>query len=66
MSGIDRELTEDERQRILKIDSNDITISFIVDLFAKPSYSDPPKHSPNDYFKLPKERFNLNRKVRRF
>ena len=63
MSGIDRELTEDERQRILKIDSNDITISFIVDLFAKPSYSDPPKHSPNDYFKLPKERFNLKRDV---
>ena len=59
----ERELTNDEALKILSLDSNDITISLITDLFAKPSYDEDPKHCVNDYFKLPKERFGTKKEV---
>lgn len=61
--GHDRELTSEETEKILSIDSDDITISLITKMFAKPSYSEPPLYNVNDYFKLPKSRFNLKRDV---
>lgn len=63
MNGNERELTPDESAKILAIDSNDITISLITNLFAKKEYDKPPEHCVNDYFKLPKERFGLKRSV---
>lgn len=61
--GSERELTAEETEKMLQLTSDDITISLIVDLFAKPGYDKEPKHHVNDYFKLPKERFGTKRDV---
>lgn len=61
--GTERELTPEERDKILALDSDDITMTLITKLFAKTSYSEPPAYRVNDYFKLPKERFNLKKDV---
>lgn len=61
---VDKEITDrDEIQRILSWDSDSITISLIISLFT--SNFDPKtrtvnksKYNVNDYFMLPKEKFN--------
>jgi hypothetical protein len=58
-----RELTHDEVKKILDIDSNDITISLLRNLFARKSLTEPPKFNTDDYFKLPKSRFNTKKEV---
>ena len=59
----ERALTSDETLKILAIDSDDITISLIVDLFAKPAFDKDPQYCVNDYFRLPIERFNTKKEV---
>jgi hypothetical protein len=53
-----RLLTQDETNMILNLDSDDICISLLVDFFAKPAPDKEPRFNTNDYFILPKERFN--------
>lgn len=61
--GKDRELSNEERDKILSIDSDDISITLITKLFTKTEYDKDPLHRVNDYFKLPKERFGLKKDV---
>lgn len=59
----ERELTDVEREKILALDSDDITMTLITNFFAKKSYSEEPMFRVNDYFKLPKKRFGLKKDV---
>lgn len=60
---IERELTDAERNYILSITSDDISMTLITDLFVKTDPSVPARFMVNDYFKLPTDRFNTKKEV---
>lgn len=58
---VDREITGDELSYILSWTSHDICTSLLVNLFGKSSPNEEPKYLTNDYFILPKEKFNTKK-----
>ena len=57
----DKEIVGDELKYILSLKSEDVCSSLLLDFFSKRSPKDDPKYLTNDYFILPKERFNTKR-----
>ena len=56
-------LSDQDRDYILSLKSEDICMSLLMKFFAKPSAKEPSRFQVNDYFKLPTSRFNTKREV---
>ena len=57
----DMEIKGDELDRILKLESDDICTTLLIDFFGRPSNNEEPKYLTNDYFILPTTKFNTKK-----